>query len=202
MTLGSHNSMTYLPPKHWWMWPFIPMARCQTKTIEEQYSLGSRWFDIRVRFDSDGNLLIAHGYLVFKGDEATIQDTLLWLNERAVLEKQKVMVRFIYELNKEDKSSHAKENEQRFVEFCERQKNEFPDITFLGGRRKYDWKELYQFGNQEPEYLDLYSSMTWTILDDLLPVFYAVIMNNRNYRKYKGQDVLMLVDFIHFIRQD
>ena len=37
MILGSHNSWSYLPPKHWWMWPFHFMAKCQRVDIREQY---------------------------------------------------------------------------------------------------------------------------------------------------------------------
>ena len=27
--IGTHNSMTYLPPEHWYGWFMIPFARCQ-----------------------------------------------------------------------------------------------------------------------------------------------------------------------------
>ena len=37
MIIGSHNSWSYLPPKHWWMRPFAFMARCQSCDIQAQY---------------------------------------------------------------------------------------------------------------------------------------------------------------------
>lgn len=46
--LGSHNSLSYLPIKGWRkilsLW-----TKCQSKTIEEQYNSGVRYFDLRVR---------------------------------------------------------------------------------------------------------------------------------------------------------
>ena len=51
MILGSHNSWSYLPPKHWWMWPIHFMAKCQRVDIREQYEkYGVRCFDLRVRW--------------------------------------------------------------------------------------------------------------------------------------------------------
>lgn len=51
MKLASHNSMTYLPIKKWWLKPFRFIAQCQNKTIEEQYQAGVRMFDIRIAFN-------------------------------------------------------------------------------------------------------------------------------------------------------
>ena len=40
--LGTHNSMSYLPPLRWWGWLLIPFARCQNKTIDGQLAAGAR----------------------------------------------------------------------------------------------------------------------------------------------------------------
>lgn len=48
--LGSHNSMSYLPIVNWWQRWQKRWCCCQSKTIEEQYALGVRFFDIRLRF--------------------------------------------------------------------------------------------------------------------------------------------------------
>lgn len=50
--IGTHNSMTYLPPRRWWLKPFTFLWRCQDKTIEEQKKLGVTYLDIRIRLDS------------------------------------------------------------------------------------------------------------------------------------------------------
>ena len=46
--IGSHNSMTYLSPKNLWGMITIPWSKCQSKTLQEQYDAGVRFFDIRV----------------------------------------------------------------------------------------------------------------------------------------------------------
>lgn len=64
--IGSHDTFTYLSPinpifnifKRWW--------KCQTKTIDEQYKFGIRFFDIRVVWYK-GNWHFAHGLVIFKG---------------------------------------------------------------------------------------------------------------------------------------
>jgi hypothetical protein len=47
--LGSHNSMSYLPPSNLWGKITKRWGKCQDKTIHEQYEAGVRYFDIRVK---------------------------------------------------------------------------------------------------------------------------------------------------------
>lgn len=65
--LGSHNTMTYLPVRQWYLKPFWWMARCQSKDIKEQ-SKYTDFFDIRVRFDKNDNPVFAHGLIEYKFD--------------------------------------------------------------------------------------------------------------------------------------
>lgn len=51
---GSHNTMSYLPPRHWWMRPFRAIARCQSRTLLEQLDAGAEAVDLRVCFDRRG----------------------------------------------------------------------------------------------------------------------------------------------------
>lgn len=96
--IGSHNSMTYLPPKHWFWRLFTPFWRCQNKTIKEQIDAGVRFFDIRVVWDRKLDCWqFAHGLVRFgwkKGDGLSISlNTILTLLEaygclyRIVLER-------------------------------------------------------------------------------------------------------------------
>ena len=50
MILASHNSLTYYKPQ-WYLRPLAWIGRCQSKTIQEQYELGVRYFDIRIKYD-------------------------------------------------------------------------------------------------------------------------------------------------------
>lgn len=74
--IGSHNSMSYLPPKHWFWRLFTPFWRCQNKTIEEQIKAGVEFFDIRVVWDRKLHCWqFAHGLVQFgwkKGDPLSV----------------------------------------------------------------------------------------------------------------------------------
>lgn len=83
--IGSHNSMSYLPVRQWYLKPFGWMARCQSKDIDDQFSLCDvRLFDLRIRFDKKGNLVFAHGPVEFKGD---VNQYVAKLNKIALLHK-------------------------------------------------------------------------------------------------------------------
>ena len=71
--IGSHNTFSYLPAKHWWVTILKPWYKCQNKTIYEQYNSGVRYFDVRVRYINDKWCLV-HNKIVFN---ASINDTLL-----------------------------------------------------------------------------------------------------------------------------
>lgn len=59
MKIGTHNSATGEEGSFWSKF-LTPFARCQSKTLVEQYKAGVRLFDIRVRVDEDG-LYLHHG---------------------------------------------------------------------------------------------------------------------------------------------
>lgn len=202
MKLGSHNSFSYLKPKHWWMYPFIPIARCQCEDIEMQYYHGARWFDLRIRFDKDGNLIVAHGLMVYKADKHTVYDTLLFLNEKAYVSGEPVYVRVLYELPKEDKSSKADNKTHLFMSFCSIIQKSFQYLIFIGGQRKYDWRKIYDFKTREPITVDMYSSCTWLKIDDWLPCLYASLMNQKNWQRFKdiSPESYMLADFVTLIK--
>lgn len=203
MKLGSHNSFTYLPPKHWWMYPFIPIAQCQSKSIIDQYNLGARWYDLRIRYDKKDRLIVAHGLMVYKISSEKLCQILNRLNALAFYDKERVYVRVLYEMPSLDKSAKAVEHECQFNGFCNFIQSKFQYLTFIGGQRKYDWKLIHNFNTQAPKSIDMYSSCTWRKWDDWLPWMYARIMNNRNWKKYKDiePDSFMLADFIHRIKQ-
>lgn len=55
--IGTHNSCTSERSKTWLHALLTPFARCQSKTIAEQYNAGCRYFDLRV----DKDMRICHG---------------------------------------------------------------------------------------------------------------------------------------------
>lgn len=201
--IGSHNTLTYLPVRHWYHKPIKFMAKCQSKKIQDQFhDYNIRFFDFRVRFKS-GEPVIAHGPIEFKGD---VFDYLNYLNTQAQVNNINVYVRLILESNKPMKDQDSQE--LLFQEFCEYVVNKYTNLTFFGGRRKYDWKILYDF-YVEPDILDKYSSTTnifglskdhWTAkIDDLWPWLYAKLYNKRNIKRYiDNKDTsILFIDYIN-----
>lgn len=58
--IGTHNSATGESGHGILSWLGTPFARCQSKTIAEQYEAGCRYFDIRVKYTKRG-WICAHG---------------------------------------------------------------------------------------------------------------------------------------------
>lgn len=189
--IGTHNSMTYLPPRRWYMHPFRFMAKCQSVNLKEQYKLGARMFDLRIRFDKNGKPYFCHGLISFKGD---VEQALQFLNKR------RATVRLILEKNTENPYQDS-----LFVEFCSRVKEQYNKVKFFGGVRKGDWKTLYDFGFY-PEYIDKYASnnqpgpnYTGTVLDDLWPWIYAKLNNRKNFEN-RDESKHLLIDFIDLLK--
>lgn len=186
--LASHNTMSYLPVKQWYLKPLGFMSRCQSINIIDQFDLGVRYFDIRIRYDKNGLCEFAHGLTSYKKN---VSRTLGLLNYFATQTDEKVQVRLVLETLKEDK-----EQEELFIKDCDILKASFPNLVFHCGRRKYDWKQLYDFGNPEPTLDQKVSSMTWKIFDDWFPYLYAKFMNRKNIEQGTDKDYLM-IDFLH-----
>lgn len=55
--IGTHNSASGEAPKGLLSWLLTPFARCQSKTLEEQYESGCRYFDLR----ADAKWRLCHG---------------------------------------------------------------------------------------------------------------------------------------------
>ncbi len=201
---GSHNSMTYLPPKTWWGRVFGFVARCQSKTIEEQWNAGVRYFDLRIGYDSDWNAEFRHGAIAYRlnsFDKKTkkqkwfegVDDVMAWLEKRAGATGEPVWVRVLLEKERDSRVPGA--CVEMFRTDCRRWQLAYPSLLFHCGRRKSDWKQLYDFGREEPTMEQAVSSMTWKKWDDWCPWLYAKLMNKRNVAKGTEKDVL-LIDFV------
>ena len=189
MILASHNSMSYLPVANWLLKPFAFMARCQSKTIEEQYAAGVRLFDIRVGYDKKGNAHFRHGLMRFKGD---VEAVLQWLNSQPEL----VRVRLILEEYRDDGDM---QQENCFTDDCRRWERTYPNLTFFGGVRKHDWEELYVFPiNLERSIKHMYASMQGSKIDDLWPWLWAKLHNKKNLSEAKKtcHGKYVMIDFV------
>lgn len=185
MILGSHNSMSYLPPKHWWLYPFNFMARCQSKSIKEQYELGVRLFDIRIAYDNTGKPHFRHGLMRYKG---TVEPVFVYLNEMGGCH-----VRIILEEYSDDRTETQ---ENAFFLDCKTWASKYPGIRFCCGTRKWDWKPLAGFADIEGKILHRYASMQGDRLDDLLPWLYAKRHNAKSLAEYDQFNGYLMLDFV------
>lgn len=187
MKLGTHNSMSYLPPKKWYMTPFRFMARCQHLSVEDQYKLGARMFDIRISYDKHGIPEFRHGSMAFKGN---VEEVLKYLNSV----KARTYVRLLLEVKN---TGDLHRQELLFNMSCSKWEHKYKGITFFCGRRKFDWKQVYKFKADDIEVIQKVSSMTGTILDDLCPILYARLFNKKNFKEWDASKWLLL-DFIEY----
>lgn len=188
---GSHNSMTFLPPKHWWGYLGLWMARCQNKTLEEQLYAGARVFDFRIHY-GDEDWEFAHGLVNFKSD-ISFWKYLGNLNTLARANNETIYIRLILEKYESDEDCDC------FIRFCKAlERAEYSNLSFFGGNRKGDWKKLYTFKGNIPDALNnqFVSSMMpdarW--YEKICPYLYAKRMNKVN--KGKMKEIFNLFDFV------
>ena len=76
--IGTHQSLTYAKPLQWYFKPFHFIAKCQERDYKEQYKLGVRLFDIRIK-PYKGTWRVAHGSMIFDID---LYEVLRYLNSK------------------------------------------------------------------------------------------------------------------------
>lgn len=175
----------------------IPFARCQRKTIEEQWHDGARCFDLRIRFTKQGEPYFAHG-LYECTHKVKFIDVLTQLDKLILRDGQRAFVRLI--LEDPDKQNH---NVVYFKAFCQawethqaRQSVTVNNVLrFFGGNRKGDWAQIVEF-DYKPNLTQYVGSMMedarW--YEKLMPFAYAWRRNKKNKQNPKGD--IAIYDFI------
>lgn len=191
MKLASHNSFSSYQPKRWWMKLINPFAKCQDKSISQQYDDGVRMFDIRVR---PHTCEAAHGLVVY--EYVNIAHALEWLDTV----DEKVYVRLCCEGKLEDT--------EWFKDYFSRCVEDFPNITFFGGYIKQGWTKVIDC--EDPICLELYrtfnhykSEKGWnnklkSIFDYILhpfPRYWAKKDNAKYIAENKDSDLFIMLDF-------
>ena len=186
--LGSHNSWSFLPPKHWWMTPFSFMAHCQRVDIRQQYELGVRCFDLRLLVSKNGGVSVAHGLMKYSITIDELLEDLQWIDDQGGC-----YVRILHEARTGSQYTETAKNV--FCTWCDIFKNRFHNIRFWCGRNLYNWQVDYDFG-QDPSCHEDYSSVSDPkYIDDWWPYLYAKT-HNRKIRE-KGTDCdILLIDYV------
>lgn len=188
--IGTHNSMTYLRPQKWYGWFMIPFARCQRKTIEEQWYDGARCFDLRIRFTKQGKPYFAHGLYECTHEVKFIDDVLAQLDKLILHHGQRAFVRLI--LEDPNKQNH---NVFYFKRLCNELRQYYKTIHFFGGNRKGDWAQIVEF-DYKPNLTQYVGSMMedarW--YEKIMPFAYAWRRNKKNKQNPQGD--IAIYDFI------
>lgn len=77
---ATHNSVTGEEGSGLLSWLVTPFSRCQSKTLEEQYEAGVRYFDIRVFRDKYGEWRCGHGLWTAKKTFRYVLYTFLYMH--------------------------------------------------------------------------------------------------------------------------
>ncbi|MBR4552875.1 MAG: hypothetical protein IKO20_04045 [Bacteroidaceae bacterium] len=197
MKLASHNTVTYLPIKQWYLRPFTFMARCQSRSYIKQYKRCARFFDIRVRFDKNGKPYCAHGLAAYDINPFRIIGK---LEKLAYIDDEKIYIRLLLESTSK---RNADFQEQLFKYHCERMEKGFQNSTNIilcGGQTKRDWHTVYDFKNPLPPIIELYASAPaqrnplWKICPYLYRKYITRKIVTSEFAMRK--DLLLMIDFI------
>lgn len=194
--LGSHNSLTYLPCRKWWMYLINWAAKCQSKTLGQQYHDGVRYFDIRVRFDKNDKPVIAHGLVEYKG---IAENYVIVINEFAKHYKDKVYVRFVLEFNRRPKDWCRQE--VLLSEFVQNLMKECPYLIYDYDMSKWNEKVLVRYNINKTILVHKYSSVLQSKRFLWIPYWYAKLHNEDNRKTYLGvlEDTvnrILMLDFV------
>lgn len=175
-------------------------ARCQRINWVEQWAqYGVDLFDLRVRFDGQGEPCFCHGLIEYEG---SVYSRLEDMNKQAKYNTP-LYVRVVLET-----ATPTSTEKELFENFCRRISARYLALRFFGGNDRSDWDcrhPHYKFRTPAQDLDDKYSSTTtlwprgwrWLrFLDDLCPILYARLHNHRNIEKGTGHDWLF-IDFVN-----
>ena len=180
------------------------MAKCQNKTIQEQYNAGARWFDIRLVMKPKESpycfdVYFAHGITEFRGN---LDEVFGFLSS-----KDDAFCRIILERG---------DNAEAFKTFVRLVMLTYPNLKVTQIAKKGDWGSIITPNATFPYTMkDAYASsntynekwknakgilknkmVSGLLIDDLWPWIYAKLHNKKNIEKYKDENICLLIDFV------
>lgn len=176
--IGTHNSATGEKGKGLLSLLATPFAKCQSKTIKEQYDAGCRMFDIRVKW-VDGYFRCAHG---------------LWTSERyayGILQELNNLGKCIVLLTYE--GSLSSYQEKNFIESVALMKAAFPNITWREVCVKKGWRCIIPSETAEKNTKD-FATIDKSITFALCPIPW--IWKKLSRKHTFNEDTYSLVDFL------
>lgn len=155
--IGSHNTMSYLPAVHWWQRWMKRWYCCQSKTLQEQYESGARYFDIRLKLIND-EWHFVHNHIDFGIEDNKVYQWMDSLDDQAI-------VRFMLDVRKKPKNE--KEYIDKFLTHIKVLTDIHHNILVDSIIVYWDWKE-YAVSGYVDEVHEIHASVCNTKLDYLL----------------------------------
>lgn len=190
--LGSHNSISYLPIKNKGLRKYTKIwSDCQKLTLLEQYSLGVRYFDIRLRLiDNQWHLChnrIDYGYLYDCTDLFKL------------FKKKDVYYRFIFD--ERYKVDNTKEYTKKFTDFITKLKDE-NHLNIDCAICYWDW-DIKKYSNTITEVIEHHAGVSAPWYLYLLGTkFYAKHYNRKFLQSHiddlSSNNKVLLIDFIEY----
>ena len=186
MNIATHNSGTGEKSGGWLSRLFFIFAKCQSKTLVEQYKAGVRLFDLRIRKNKKGKWVFAHGlWESVEPGWCALND----LNLTAFKHGEKAMVMVTYEGVCKDKSGFMAE---------------------VSSWDCYSWIERVEVNVKKPKWLTLaiyknvpytqcFRVLDWSTWHTLfpIPVLWYKLEGRKFLRECKESDnVYRMVDFV------
>lgn len=173
------------------MRPFNFLAKCQSKTIEEQLEKGVRYFDIRMKANS---ITAWHGLMQYN---AYPYEMLNIISRYAINHPTEIVCyRIVLE---ETSRKHITDKINKFAIIVDEIREMFPRLKFCGAFCKYKWTVI-----KEPVYKisfkNCYSSVLGWKGFPYIPYLYAKIHNEKFLKDNKSlvddNNKVLMMDFI------
>lgn len=135
--LGSHDTYTYLKANNILANAVSSFWRCQTLTIDEQYKIGARVFDVRVIHEEKDGMLwwrIGHGFAELQQRFPNLQSICLYFKEQY----PGSVIRLVLEKNCTDEEAKS-----RFITEAEKIKKKFSSMIWCVCIKK-PWTEIWR----------------------------------------------------------
>lgn len=182
--IGTHNSISYLKPVHWYQRLIKPWYQCQNLTLEEQYTQGVRYFDIRVDWINDSWHLV-HNHIDFGlFTESCVKD---------FFKDKDVNIRLGFD---------HRETPDRPYLYVKRFKQLIDYLINIGWQIDsaitfWDWQELL---TPTIKYTEYHMSVSGKWYDFILGT--KVFAKIHNLETFKLDNLLYLIDYVQYPKKD
>lgn len=182
LKIATHNSGTGEKGKDFLSWLVTPFARCQDKTLVEQYEAGCTFFDLRLKPAKDGCFYLGHGIWT---SEMKFEDALDVLDEAASKKNDTIYILAVYE------GSLDVEYYGDFIEYVEAMVKccEHIKIVYIAVKKPV-WKNIAWYNNI-PFEADYAMITGWKCLLPI-PRFWKMLQGDVEF----DEEVYKMVDFL------